>query len=204
MERCASVRSDLGVHLNQTGGRSSGVELQPSKLAVASSNLVARSIIAPARPGLAKTSPFPVGLLDPERFKFARRDKAIKALSSGLVLHPPKPRSAKTDRSTRGTSPFPVDLFVPGTRCILEQRVPTIKLQRIGNTSSGLNWTRPEAPSINMRARMFSYPVLRDFLGAHVAQLAEHVLGKDEVTRSIRVVGSRIAQGSDFPCACSI
>jgi hypothetical protein len=27
--------------------------------------------------------------------------------------------------------------------------------------------------------------------GAHVAQLAEHVLGKDEVTRSIRVVGSR-------------
>ena len=26
---------------------------------------------------------------------------------------------------------------------------------------------------------------------AHVAQLAEHVLGKDEVTRSIRVVGSK-------------
>ena len=29
-----------------------------------------------------------------------------------------------------------------------------------------------------------------DVSGAHVAQLAEHVLGKDEVTRSIRVVGS--------------
>ena len=29
---------------------------------------------------------------------------------------------------------------------------------------------------------------------AHVAQLAEHVLGKDEVTRSIRVVGSRSFQ----------
>lgn len=28
-------------------------------------------------------------------------------------------------------------------------------------------------------------------LMAHVAQLVEHVLGKDEVTRSIRVVGSR-------------
>jgi hypothetical protein len=27
--------------------------------------------------------------------------------------------------------------------------------------------------------------------GAHVAQLVEHVLGKDEVTRSIRVVGSK-------------
>ena len=30
---------------------------------------------------------------------------------------------------------------------------------------------------------------------AHLAQLAEHVLGKDEVTRSIRVVGSRSFQG---------
>ena len=28
-------------------------------------------------------------------------------------------------------------------------------------------------------------------MSAHVAQLAEHVLGKDEVTRSIRVVGSK-------------
>ena len=34
-----------------------------------------------------------------------------------------------------------------------------------------------------------SRPVSRS--AAHVAQLAEHVLGKDEVTRSIRVVGSR-------------
>ena len=34
-----------------------------------------------------------------------------------------------------------------------------------------------------------SRPVSRSH--AHVAQLAEHVLGKDEVTRSIRVVGSR-------------
>jgi hypothetical protein len=29
-----------------------------------------------------------------------------------------------------------------------------------------------------------------DVPNAHVAQLVEHVLGKDEVTRSIRVVGS--------------
>jgi hypothetical protein len=36
-----------------------------------------------------------------------------------------------------------------------------------------------------------SRPVSRSGNGAHVAQLAEHVLGKDEVTRSIRVVGSR-------------
>lgn len=73
------------------GGRSSVVELQPSKLAVASSNLVARS-----KPSL----------LDTERYKYARRDTTLICS------------------------------------------------------------------------------------GAHVAQLAEHVLGKDEVTRSIRVVGS--------------
>jgi hypothetical protein len=77
------------------------VELQPSKLAVASSNLVARS-----KPNL----------FDPERFEFARREKATTA------------------------SP-----------------------------------------------------------GAHVAQLAEHVLGKDEVTRSIRVVGSIIAAAHPAP-----
>jgi hypothetical protein len=34
---------------------------------------------------------------------------------------------------------------------------------------------------------------------AHVAQLVEHVLGKDEVTRSIRVVGSRLVGGWDVP-----
>jgi hypothetical protein len=39
-----------------------------------------------------------------------------------------------------------------------------------------------------------SRPVSRSHVynPAHLAQLAEHVLGKDEVTRSIRVVGSRI------------
>ena len=37
-----------------------------------------------------------------------------------------------------------------------------------------------------------SRPVSRSTTPAHLAQLAEHVLGKDEVTRSIRVVGSRM------------
>ena len=41
-----------------------------------------------------------------------------------------------------------------------------------------------------------SRPVSRSGMApAHLAQLAEHVLGKDEVTRSIRVVGSRSFQG---------
>ena len=34
---------------------------------------------------------------------------------------------------------------------------------------------------------------------AHVAQLVEHVLGKDEVTRSIRVVGSRQSCAAGAP-----
>jgi hypothetical protein len=37
-------------------------------------------------------------------------------------------------------------------------------------------------------ASRFTFDVSRE--EAHVAQLVEHVLGKDEVTRSIRVVGS--------------
>jgi hypothetical protein len=36
-----------------------------------------------------------------------------------------------------------------------------------------------------------SSPVSRSRVSAHVAQLAERVLGKDEVTSSILVVGSR-------------
>ena len=84
------------------GGRSSGVELQPSKLAVASSNLVARSKSSLRRPR----------------------------------------RAYWTGTSIQGAG----------------HSIPQV----------GLLMT----------------------FGAHVAQLAEHVLGKDEVTRSIRVVGS--------------
>ena len=41
-----------------------------------------------------------------------------------------------------------------------------------------------------------SNPVSRSIGGsAHVAQLVEHVLGKDEVTSSILVVGSNVAIG---------
>ncbi len=42
-------------------------------------------------------------------------------------------------------------------------------------------------------------------LRAHVAQLVEHVLGKDEVTRSIRVVGSieLSMNGPKIMCICA-
>jgi hypothetical protein len=59
----------------------------------------------------------------------------------------------------------------------------------------------PTARSKKCEAQMFSwlfckgsmrstYNGSRSTKNAHVAQLVEHVLGKDEVTRSIRVVGS--------------
>jgi hypothetical protein len=62
----------------------------------------------------------------------------------------------------------------------------------MGGRSSGveLQPSKLAVASSNLVAR--SKPSLFDAMdsGAHVAQLAEHVLGKDEVTRSIRVVGS--------------
>ena len=45
----------------------------------------------------------------------------------------------------------------------------------------------------------FTVNVSRLTSEAHVAQLAEHVLGKDEVTRSIRVVGSIITPAHPGP-----
>ena len=47
--------------------------------------------------------------------------------------------------------------------------------------------------TLNFRLQVFAYFYAIVFVKdteAHVAQLAEHVLGKDEVMRSIRVVGS--------------
>ena len=85
------------------GGRSSGVELQPSKLAVASSNLVARSKPNLFNPGahVAQLAEHVLGkdevtrsirvvgstqsLLDPERSRFSRRDKSSRALGLGRV-----------------------------------------------------------------------------------------------------------------------
>ncbi len=99
------------------GGRSSGVELQPSKLAVASSNLVARS-------------------------KLGLRDQGIRCWGNRLLS---RKRSGLRQGVTRSN------------------RDETAMSQARSSTASG----------------------------AHVAQLAEHVLGKDEVTRSIRVVGSK-------------
>ena len=73
--------------------------------------------------------------------------------------------------------------------------LPTMQSSRTVRTcgrSSGveLQPSKLAVASSNLVARSILKMRIR---GAHVAQLAEHVLGKDEVTRSIRVVGSSMA-----------
>ncbi len=113
---------------SETRGRSSVVELQPSKLAVASSNLVARS-----KPNL----------FDPERFEFARRDKATtvsRAHVAQLAEH-----VLGKDEVTRSIRVVGSTLHPPTPDPPRRALFPGL--------------TRPEAPLINMRARIFSYPV---------------------------------------------
>ena len=72
----------------------------------------------------------------------------------------------------------PSKLAVVGSNPIARSILEDVK----GETSRGRN-----GQSVVHLSRMTFYEAV-----AHVAQLAEHVLGKDEVTRSIRVVGSRL------------
>ena len=115
---CAPALSLGTKHLvesgSETGGRSSVVELQPSKLAVASSNLVARSKLS-----LREFSGAHVAQLAEHVLGKDEVTRSIRVV--GSTLHPPTP-----DPPRRALFP-------------------------------GL--TRPEAPLINMRARIFSYPV---------------------------------------------
>ncbi len=67
-------------------------------------------------------------------------------------------------------------------RCRRErERVKPLFVKRMKERESG------ESPGCASRGQATRGEAERE---AHVAQLAEHVLGKDEVTRSIRVVGS--------------
>jgi hypothetical protein len=83
----------------------------------------------------------------------------------------------------------------PSTPCAPALSLGTKHLVERGSETGGrssvveLQPSKLAVASSNLVAR--SKLSLREFSGAHVAQLAEHVLGKDEVTRSIRVVGSK-------------
>ncbi len=62
-------------------------------------------------------------------------------------------------------------------------RSSVVELQPSKLAVASSNLVARSKPSAHTQPKMTSR--------AHVAQLAEHVLGKDEVTRSIRVVGSK-------------
>ena len=72
------------------------------------------------------------------------------------------------------------------------------KLAVVGSNPIARSKYRNGAKAINCNLKIrkmfeeggLTLPMAHDVPNAHVAQLVEHVLGKDEVTRSIRVVGS--------------
>jgi hypothetical protein len=152
--RVARTRPDNGPAVvsgdSASCGNSSAVERQPSKLGVAGSNPVSRSIVATglraARPegGLAEAGVAPTGAADRRRFvgrESARAEGRAARAEGGLAEAGVAPTGA-ADRRRRDP---------------------------------------------HGRARTVQSPG-----SAHVAQLAEHALGKGEVSGSIPDMGSRL------------
>ena len=138
LRRARSVRSN-SVCSSFSAGVAQLVERQPSKLNVASSSLVSRSVFISDFWGPNPKNCRPVGVVP-----------------SCLVFGRPDPKTFRPGRSFR---------------------------VGWGAGSSRLRGGRAESASCF----------------AHLAQLVEHVLGKDEVTSSILVVGSkRLGDGASF------
>ena len=138
----------------QSGGNSSAVERQPSKLGVAGSNPVSRSTVSKCRRAVQAEG----GLSEVRVAPFA--DTRRGGLSEMRVA------PLATDTRAGGLSEVPVAPHVETPR---EARVAVLA----------------DTPR-NIGARLI------DNRCAHVAQLAEHALGKGEVSGSIPDMGSRI------------
>jgi hypothetical protein len=136
------------------------VERQPSKLNVASSSLVSRSVflgVGAPEPQLAS-----VGL-------GARRPKPLRTTTGA-----PEPQLASVGLGARRPTVF----SVRGARRPRTLRT-TMGARRLGGRSRSA----------------VALPIFSTNRFAHLAQLVEHVLGKDEVTSSILVVGSKMVFG---------
>jgi hypothetical protein len=131
-----------------SGGNSSAVERQPSKLGVAGSNPVSRSTVSKAR----------------------RAGRAEGGLSEERV-------AALAD-TPRGAHVAPIG-------GLSEERVAALADTRRGGLSEMRVAPMADSPR-NIGARQIDNRL------AHVAQLAEHALGKGEVSGSIPDMGSRI------------
>ena len=101
----------------------------------------------------------------------------------GRVPEWPKGTDCKSVVSDfEGSNPSPSTSAVQGRRQSLGRFAGVAQLVELQPSKLDVAGSRPVSRSIS------------EVKLAHVAQLAEHVLGKDEVTRSIRVVGSRVIQ----------
>jgi hypothetical protein len=187
--RVAPTRPDNGPAVvsgdSASCGNSSAVERQPSKLGVAGSNPVSRSIVATglraARPegGLAEAGVAPTGAADRRRFvgrESARAEGRAARAEGGLAEAGVAPTGAADRRR-----------FVGRESARAEGRAARAEggLAEAGVAPTGAADRRRRDP--HGRARTVQSPG-----SAHVAQLAEHALGKGEVSGSIPDMGSRL------------
>jgi hypothetical protein len=165
------------------------VERQPSKLNVASSSLVSRSILFL---GFGRPNPKPFapagsflavgGRPNPKAFALDGSSLAVGASFLGFGRPNPKPIAPAGSFLAVGGRPSPKAFAGVGSGLAVGQADSTVSSSLASGGSARL-------------------PVLWGvvcFVGvcfAHLAQLVEHVLGKDEVTSSILVVGSRRLEG---------
>jgi hypothetical protein len=171
-----TVIDDRG-HEARTRGNSSAVERQPSKLGVAGSNPVSRSIVATAlstaraEGGLAEAGVAPTGASARRRFvgrASARAEGRTARAEGGLAEAGVAPTSASARRRFVG-------------------RARRAARAEGGPAEAGVAPTGASARDPHGRARTVQSPG-----SAHVAQLAEHALGKGEVSGSIPDMGSRL------------
>jgi hypothetical protein len=124
-----------------------------------------------------------------------------KSVATGFEGSNPSPSTASTQRAMEmGNEEFagvaqlvelqPSKLDVAGSRPV--SRSTTTK-EGTDDLASVGRLRRPERAGVRGAPSERSERMPPE-VDAHVAQLAEHVLGKDEVTRSIRVVGSSLSQ----------
>jgi hypothetical protein len=178
--RVAPTRPDNGpavVSGDASCGNSSAVERQPSKLGVAGSNPVSRSIVATAlstaraEGGLAEAGVAPTGASARRRFvgrASARAEGRTARAEGGLAEAGVAPTSASARRRFVG-------------------RARRAARAEGGPAEAGVAPTGASARDPHGRARTVQSPG-----SAHVAQLAEHALGKGEVSGSIPDMGSRL------------
>jgi hypothetical protein len=161
-----------------SGGNSSAVERQPSKLGVAGSNPVSRSIVSKARRA-ARTEG---GLTEKLRAALADTPRGADVAPIGGLSGK---RGAALADTPRGADVAPIGGLSGKRGAALADTPRGADVAPIGGLSGKRGAALADTPR-TIGARHI------DSGFAHVAQLAEHALGKGEVSGSIPDMGSRI------------